>query len=91
MDFLLIKTSRSSLVVLQKASMSSPANGTTVQTTVFTAATVNRLTKMASSFFMVTGEFTTMTSSQLFEPSTKPSKRYRQPEQTTDLWYCVAS
>lgn len=64
-----------SLSVLQKACMWSPASGTTVQTTAFMAATVNRLNKKVSSFSMETGEFTTMTSSQRFELSTKPSKR----------------
>lgn len=55
--------------------MCSPASGTTVQTTVSMAATVNRLNKKVSLFSMVTEEFITMTSSQLFELFMKPSKR----------------
>lgn len=63
------------LPVLQKACMCSPASGTTVQTIVSMAATVYRLNKKVSSFSMVTGEFTMMTSSQRFELSMRPSKR----------------
>ncbi|KAF0040638.1 hypothetical protein F2P81_006536 [Scophthalmus maximus] len=61
--------------LFQRAYTCSPASGTTVQTTVSMAATVNTLNKKVSSFSMVTGECTTMTSSQRFERSTKPSKR----------------
>lgn len=63
------------VAVLQKVCMCSPASGTTVRTTVSMAATVKRLNKPVSSFSMVTEEFSMMTSSQLFEPSTRPSRR----------------
>lgn len=72
------------VAVLQKVCMCSPASGTTVRTTVSMAATVKRLNKPVSSFSMVTEEFSMMTSSQLFEPSTRPSRRYGGP--TKNKW-----
>lgn len=63
------------LSVLQKTYTCSRASGTTVQTTVSMAVTVNRLNKKVSSFSMVTEECIMITSSQHFELSIRPSKR----------------
>lgn len=74
--FLLNHCQPTHLTVLQKACICFPASGTTVQTTVSMAATVNRLNKKVSLFSMVTEEFIMTTNSQHFELSMKQFRRY---------------